>query len=183
MIMPVGFNRQAQAQSVVEFVLVQPLLLFTAIGIVDFGHAYRNHQTLNNAVDEAARNQAVHKLTALETEMTQAIDLVKNCVADVTLCPKVQHVLRILIKGEAHTNPNGTEHLNLFEGARETWQELHANYKLAQEILAGNVVAENCTDGTDNDGDQLVDCADPDCTRDPSCAPCDNPNGCPQPTP
>lgn len=28
---------------------------------------------------------------------------------------------------------------------------------------------EQCTDGVDNDGDGLVDCADPDCSADPSC--------------
>jgi sugar lactone lactonase YvrE len=27
----------------------------------------------------------------------------------------------------------------------------------------------NCTDGIDNDGDQLIDCADPDCALDPAC--------------
>ncbi|MGQ9590104.1 MAG: hypothetical protein ACUVYA_07400 [Planctomycetota bacterium] len=30
---------------------------------------------------------------------------------------------------------------------------------------------ENCTNGVDDDGDQLVDCADPDCAEDPACQP------------
>jgi hypothetical protein len=29
--------------------------------------------------------------------------------------------------------------------------------------------AEICNDGIDNDGDKLIDCADPDCVNDPSC--------------
>ena len=33
----------------------------------------------------------------------------------------------------------------------------------------GGPGAENCTNGTDDDGDGLVDCADPDCANDPAC--------------
>ena len=33
----------------------------------------------------------------------------------------------------------------------------------------GGPGAENCTNGTDDDGDGLIDCADPDCANDPAC--------------
>jgi hypothetical protein len=33
----------------------------------------------------------------------------------------------------------------------------------------GTTTETNCTDGQDNDGDQLTDCADPDCVAHPSC--------------
>ncbi len=38
----------------------------------------------------------------------------------------------------------------------------------------GGVGTENCSNGTDDDGDQLIDCADPNCAADPNCtaAPC-----------
>jgi len=32
-----------------------------------------------------------------------------------------------------------------------------------------NEASEDCTDGADNDGDGLIDCADPDCSTDPAC--------------
>ncbi|MGE4618459.1 MAG: dockerin type I repeat-containing protein [Planctomycetota bacterium] len=34
----------------------------------------------------------------------------------------------------------------------------------------GGPVSENCTNGTDDDGDGLADCADPDCANDPACS-------------
>jgi hypothetical protein len=46
------------------------------------------------------------------------------------------------------------------------------------KCLQATVLVENCTNGTDDDGDNLADCADPDCASDPACAPkteiCDN---------
>src|SRR5262249_22250229 len=46
------------------------------------------------------------------------------------------------------------------------------------KCIQATVLVENCTNGVDDDGDNLVDCADPDCASDPSCAPsveiCDN---------
>lgn len=38
-------------------------------------------------------------------------------------------------------------------------------------LAGGTPVAEDCTDGADNDCDALVDCDDPDCDTDPACQP------------
>jgi hypothetical protein len=35
--------------------------------------------------------------------------------------------------------------------------------------LQATVLVENCTNGKDDDGDGLIDCADPDCAADPAC--------------
>ncbi|MDE0959501.1 MAG: hypothetical protein OSB09_01845 [Planctomycetota bacterium] len=40
---------------------------------------------------------------------------------------------------------------------------------LTISVGGGGPVTENCTNGTDDDGDGLVDCADPDCTPNPAC--------------
>lgn len=37
----------------------------------------------------------------------------------------------------------------------------------------------SCTDGKDNDGDKLMDCADPDCSTDPACVKNPPPSGTP----
>jgi hypothetical protein len=46
------------------------------------------------------------------------------------------------------------------------------------KCLQATVLVENCTNGTDDDTDNLIDCADPDCAADPACASkveiCDN---------
>ncbi|MGE4613286.1 MAG: hypothetical protein AAEJ46_02985, partial [Planctomycetota bacterium] len=36
-------------------------------------------------------------------------------------------------------------------------------------VTGGGPGAENCTNGTDDDGDGLIDCADPDCANNPAC--------------
>lgn len=36
-------------------------------------------------------------------------------------------------------------------------------------LALSDVPTESCTDGQDNDGDKLIDCADSDCSEDPSC--------------
>jgi hypothetical protein len=38
-----------------------------------------------------------------------------------------------------------------------------------QTCVKGQCKAENCTNGVDDDGDQLIDCTDPDCASDPTC--------------
>ena len=45
---------------------------------------------------------------------------------------------------------------------------------------AGNNVEFDCTDGVDDDGDGLVDCADPDCAADPACSGDDDTSSGPQ---
>jgi len=39
------------------------------------------------------------------------------------------------------------------------------------KCFQANILVEDCTNGTDDDGDALVDCQDPDCVSDPACAP------------
>ncbi|MEO2148744.1 MAG: dockerin type I repeat-containing protein [bacterium] len=43
------------------------------------------------------------------------------------------------------------------------------NGTMSITIGGGGPVTENCTNGTDDDGDGLIDCADPDCTANPAC--------------
>jgi hypothetical protein len=40
---------------------------------------------------------------------------------------------------------------------------------LSAGTAAAQAKTEICNDGIDNDGDKLVDCADPDCATDPAC--------------
>ncbi len=42
---------------------------------------------------------------------------------------------------------------------------------MSSTVLLLAVAVENCTNGIDDDGDTLVDCADPDCSADPVCQP------------
>jgi hypothetical protein len=49
---------------------------------------------------------------------------------------------------------------------------------LAAANLEGGIEG-SCTDGKDNDGDKLIDCADPDCSTDPACVKNPPPTGTP----
>jgi Flp pilus assembly protein TadG len=48
-------------QSLIEFALIIPTVLFLIIGFFDLGRAVFNYSTLTNAVREAARYAIVHK--------------------------------------------------------------------------------------------------------------------------
>lgn len=48
------------AQSIVEFALVLPLLLFLVVGIIQFGLIFNAYITLTNAVREGAREGSIH---------------------------------------------------------------------------------------------------------------------------
>ncbi len=54
-----------------------------------------------------------------------------------------------------------------------------SEYQSFIEDFIGNTVPENCTNGTDDDGDGLADCHDPECGSDPHCS---GPEACEQPT-
>jgi Flp pilus assembly protein TadG len=48
------------AQSIVEFALILPILLFLVMGIIQFGLVFNAYVTLTNAVREAAREGSIH---------------------------------------------------------------------------------------------------------------------------
>lgn len=50
-----SFLRREDGQSLVEFALVLPVLLFLMCGIIDFGWLFYNQIALNNAAREGAR--------------------------------------------------------------------------------------------------------------------------------
>lgn len=52
--------RDDGAQSVVEFALIVPLLLFLVAGIIQFGLIFNAYVTLTNAVREGAREGSIH---------------------------------------------------------------------------------------------------------------------------
>jgi Flp pilus assembly protein TadG len=47
--------KNARGSALIEAAFVLPLVLFIAIGIIDFGHAYETMQVLTNAAREGAR--------------------------------------------------------------------------------------------------------------------------------
>ncbi len=49
-----------RGQSLVEFAMVLPLLLLIALGVVEFGRAYYQYNTLTKAVREGARYMSIH---------------------------------------------------------------------------------------------------------------------------
>jgi Flp pilus assembly protein TadG len=53
-------DRGSQAQALVEFALILPLLLLVLIGIIDFGRALFVYSEVSNAAREAVRYAAVN---------------------------------------------------------------------------------------------------------------------------
>ena len=74
----------------------------------------------------------------------------------------------LAVSGESQTNP---EHLTITKGSGEeylvieTWDNANS-YTLT--VTCGQ--PEDCSNNVDDDGDNLVDCDDPDCAGDPNCA-------------
>lgn len=54
-------KRRHSGQSLVEFVLIFPILFFLITGFLDLGRAVFYYSSLNNAVSEATRYAIVHK--------------------------------------------------------------------------------------------------------------------------
>lgn len=53
-------KKKEKGQALVEFALTLPILLALLCGIIDFGWAYYNQITLNNAAREGARYAVIH---------------------------------------------------------------------------------------------------------------------------
>ena len=56
-----NIKRNQSGQAMVEFVLVAPILLLLVFGIVQFGIAFHNYQTLTDAIRAGARQAAVSR--------------------------------------------------------------------------------------------------------------------------
>jgi len=61
-----------RGQSLLEFAMVLPLLLLIALGVVEFGRAYYQYNTLTKAVREGARYMSMHAYD------TDELDRAKN---------------------------------------------------------------------------------------------------------
>jgi Flp pilus assembly protein TadG len=59
-------DRGSQAQALVEFALVLPLLLLLLVGIIDFGRALFVYSEVSNAAREAVRYAAVAPTIAMD---------------------------------------------------------------------------------------------------------------------
>lgn len=51
----------------------------------------------------------------------------------------------------------------------ETQSAVQEKVEEVQESIVVEAAAEDCANGADDDGDEKVDCDDPDCANDPSC--------------
>lgn len=65
-------RRADRGQSLIELVLVLPLLLLVLFGILEFANAWRVYQTITNSAREGARRAVIHTSTAADVQ--QAID-------------------------------------------------------------------------------------------------------------
>lgn len=70
------YYRNRKGQSMVEFALVLPLLLLLLGGIIDFGHAFYQYSSIENAARDAARRASINKSTEEKDE--DIISSVKN---------------------------------------------------------------------------------------------------------
>lgn len=65
-------RRRAEGQSLVEFVLVLPLLLILVFGIIEFGNLWRTYQITTNAAREGAREAILWG--SQDSEVTTVLD-------------------------------------------------------------------------------------------------------------
>lgn len=65
-------RRRAEGQSLVEFVLVLPLLLVLVFGIIEFGNLWRQYQIVTNAAREGARTAILPSTS--DSEVTTVLD-------------------------------------------------------------------------------------------------------------
>lgn len=71
------FGRSENAQSLVEFALILPLLLVILLGIVEFGWLFNAKITLTSAAREAVR---VYAITGKETDITKLDADIQNAI-------------------------------------------------------------------------------------------------------
>lgn len=53
-------SKSQQGQSVLEFAMVLPLMLLIVFGVIEFGRAYYQYNTLNKAIRDGARYMSKH---------------------------------------------------------------------------------------------------------------------------
>ena len=85
---PVDRARGQRSQSMVEFALIAPVLLFLLFGVIDFGRVIYIYATLNQAVNEGAR--AAIRDSALLPTNADVQTAVRQHAVDVSLanpCP------------------------------------------------------------------------------------------------
>ena len=74
-----GTNRTRQrGQSLLEFAIVLPLLLLIVLGVIEFGRAYYQYNTLSKAVRQGARYMSMHAYDAIELAKAQNIAVYGN---------------------------------------------------------------------------------------------------------
>ena len=72
-------NRTLQGgQSLLEFAMVLPLLLLIVLGVIEFGRAYYQYNTLSKAVREGARYMSMHAYDPIELTRAQNITVYGN---------------------------------------------------------------------------------------------------------
>ena len=77
-----------RGQSLVEFALAMPLVLFLALGIADFGRAFFSMTSLSNAAREGARAGIVRQCSDTAGTNTSSIQYkVVNAATGVTVSP------------------------------------------------------------------------------------------------
>jgi Flp pilus assembly protein TadG len=69
-----------RGQTMTEFALVMPILLFLLLGIIQFGLVFNNYLTLTDAVRAGARKAAVSRRTSNPTQLTTTA--VQNAATD-----------------------------------------------------------------------------------------------------
>lgn len=80
--------KRQKGQSMVEFALVLPLVLFLALGIADFGRAFFTLATLSNAAREGARGGIVRQCSDTTGANTSSIQYkVVQAATGVTVNP------------------------------------------------------------------------------------------------
>ena len=78
--------RSESGAELVEFALVLPLLIFTIMGLVDFGFLFQRFEVINNAAREGARIAVLpgYSQTDVQNRVTQ---YVREGTGDNTLSP------------------------------------------------------------------------------------------------
>lgn len=88
-------HRRTSGQSLIEFALVFPLVVFLLLGLFDLGRAVFFYATLNTAAREATRfgivlaDATLHKDQAIETKVKEYLwvkELSGNCKLNGTIC-------------------------------------------------------------------------------------------------
>jgi len=105
-------NRTSQrGQSLLEFAMVLPLLLLIALGVIEFGRAYFQYNTLSKAVREGARYMSMHAYDPIELAKVQNITVYGNREGTGSACLPGLTVGNIAITprnpdtGASRTNP------------------------------------------------------------------------------